>query len=184
MSTRFTAIVFTILVASSNLATAQFVQPSPEHKLLKRDVGTWEATTTMWMGEDGKPDPTAEPAVSKGKEVNHMLGDFWIVSNFEGEFGGMSFTGHSTTGYDLQKKQFVGSWIDSVSPSPMHMIGTFDKATDTMTFSTKGVGMDGQESLGKIVVKYTDDARIMTMYDIVDGKEIKSMQVVYKKVKD
>lgn len=131
MTSKISAILFATLFACSNLATAQFAPTSPEHELLKRDVGTWEATTTIWMGEDGKADPSAEPAVSKGKEVNRMLGDFWLVSNFGGDFGGMSFEGHSTTGFDPQKKQFV-----------------------------------------------------MTMHEVTDGKELKSMQIAYKKIKD
>lgn len=184
MSIRSCLFFAVLALCSLKTADAQFVTPSPEHEVLKKDVGTWEATTKMWMGPDGSPDPSAEPSVSKGTEVNRMLGDFWLISTFKGDFGGMAFEGHSTMGYDPQKKAFVGSWTDSVSPYAMHMTGSYDASTETMTLKSKGIGMDGKETTGKMTVKYSADGRVMTMYDIVDGKEIKTMEVSYKKVKE
>lgn len=157
---------------------AQFASPSPEHEVLKKDVGTWKAKMTMWEGE-GEPAMEAE-----GVETNRMMGDFWIVSTFKMDFGGMPFEGHGTNGYDPKTEKFVGSWVDSTSPYAMHMTGTYDEKTSTFTFKSEGLGPDGQPTKGKSVIVYKDDDhRTFTMYDIVDGKEVKKMVVEYERTK-
>ena len=92
-----------------------------------------------------------------------MIGDFWIVSDFSGDFEGMAFTGHGQFGYDAGKKKYVGTWIDSFSPNVTKMVGTYDADKKTMTYETSGVGMDGNPSKGKNVVVYGEDKRAMTM---------------------
>lgn len=186
---RMIASTFLALVVIStsfqSSANAQFLpEPSAEHKLLHRDVGDWDATVKVWMGPDGKADPSVEPQVSKGTETNRMLGMFWLLSTFKGDFGGMPFEGHAVNGYDSKKKKFVGSWTDSMTPFAMHMIGTYDKKSDSMTNVTKGIGMEGEEVTGKIVVKYEGkDKRLMTMYESQDGKDVKSMEILYVRSK-
>lgn len=182
---RFVLFAFTGLLAFANVSIAQPPGPTAEHEVLKKDVGTWKASMKMWMGADGKTDPTAEPQVFEGTEVNRMLGDFWVLSTFKVDLGGMEFEGHATAGYDSIKKQYVGTWTDSMSPFAMQMVGTFDPETDTMTMTSKGIGMDGKEALGKMTVKYQKDgSRLMKMYEIADGKELKSMEVLYTKGND
>ena len=161
---------------------AQGPEPAPEHQILQRDVGTWEATLQFWIGADGKADPTAEPQTSTGTEVNRMLGPFWLLSEFKGEFGGLPFEGHSINGFDPQTKKFTGTWIDSMTPNPMRMSGTFDAKTQTLTSTSRGIGMDGQPATGKVVVVYDgDQSRRMTMFENIDGKEVKSMEIIYKR---
>lgn len=154
-------------------------EPSREHTILKNDVGTWKAVVTMWM------EPGAPPSKMEGVETNRMLGPFWVISDFKGELMGMPFTGHSQSGYDPKMKKFVGSWIDSVSPHAMHMVGEFDDETDTFTFKTKGMNPMGEPTEGKTTLTYKDkDHRSMVMYDIVDGEEVKTMAIEYTRMKD
>ena len=83
--------------------------PGPEHEMLKKDVGTWDATVEMFMA------PGAPPAVSKGTETVTMLGGFWQVGEFKSEMIGQPFEGQGITGYDPAKKKFVGTWVDTMS---------------------------------------------------------------------
>ncbi|MCA9127168.1 MAG: DUF1579 domain-containing protein [Planctomycetales bacterium] len=170
------------LIVPAERAQAQFTEPSPEHKVVQRDVGRWNASVKMWMGADGQADPSAEPQVSKGSEVNRKLGEFWVLSTFKGEFAGMPFEGHSVNGFDPKTKKFVGSWTDSFTPHAMHMSGTYDEATETLTFVTKGIGMDGNEVEGKSEMKYEGKRRrVLTMYEMKDGKPIKMMEITYER---
>lgn len=163
---------------------AQLPEPLPEHDILKQDIGEWNATIKIWMGPDGKVDPSIEPMVSEGIEKNRMLGSFWVVSTFKGEFGGMPFEGQSMNGFDPKLKKFVGSWIDSTTPYPMHMVGEYDAETKTLTSTSTGVGFDGEETKGASTLVYKDkDHRTMTMYEIVDGKNVRSMQIEYERKK-
>ena len=164
-------------------AFAQGPEAAPEHAILKKDVGTWDATIKFWMGPDGKADPSAQPMESKGTETGRLVGEFWLVSDFKGEFAGMPFEGHGTTGFNPQTKKFQGSWVDSMNPFAMHMESTYDERTKTMTSLGKGVGPDGKETKSKSTVVYDgDNKRTFTMYDLkagTDNEWLRSMEIVY-----
>ena len=50
-------------------------KPTAEHKILARDEGTWDATIKSFNAG-----PDAEPAISKGTEVNTvMTGGLWTA---------------------------------------------------------------------------------------------------------
>jgi Protein of unknown function (DUF1579) len=177
--------VLSLVCAFTSSAVAQGPTATKEHKHLAADVGDWTAELKVWMGADGKADPNAEPQSMKGEESNRMLGDFWLVSSFKGDFGGMPFEGHSLTGYDVDRKKYVASWTDSMSPFAMHMEGTYDESTKTMTMMSKGKDMTGKETVGKTVSTWKDaDTRVFTMYELKEGTKdefIKSMEITYKR---
>jgi hypothetical protein len=55
--------------------------------------------------------PGAPPQSSRGVIVNRLVcGGLWLVSEFHNETTG--FDGHGIFGYDVQKKKYVGTWID------------------------------------------------------------------------
>ena len=156
-------------------------QPVEQHKISKQDVGTWHAVVKMWM-EPGQ----AEPEVMKGVETNRMLGEFWVVSNFEGEFMGMPFGGISLLGYDVDRKKYHGTWRDTMTPYVMVMDGTYDAATKTMTMVSEGKDMTGQPTRGKTVVTYEgENKRVATMYNKAPGSDemFKSMEITYTRRK-
>lgn len=178
-----TAILGLILLTGvTSKASAQFPAASKEHKILKLEEGKWDAAVTMFMGPEGPYDP---PVKSKGSETNRMVGDFWLVSDFKGNFEGLEFTGHAQFGYDAKKKKYVGSWIDSFSANATHMEGTYDAEKKTMTYHSSGMNPDGTPTKGKNVVVYGKDKRVMTMYyQAPDSKEmVKVMEIVYTPAK-
>ncbi len=160
-------------------AQAQSGTPSPEHKVLKADEGTWVAHCTMYM--PGAP----EPMEFEGTEVNRMLGEMWLISDFKADFGGMPFEGHATLGFDPKQGKFIGTWIDSFNPYTFHMTGVYDEATKTMAMDSKGVDpTTGEESEGKTEVVYGgDDSRTMTMWKKDGDEYVKEMVIVYKRKK-
>ncbi len=178
--TAATSLAFVFGTATA--ATAQFPTASKEHKILKLENGKWDAAVTMFMGPAGKYTP---PRKSKGKESNRMIGEFWVVSDFSGEFEGMKFTGQGQFGYDAAKKKYVGTWIDSFNSYPTKMVGTYDADGKTMTYATTGVGMDGKPIKGKNVIVYSDNKKVMTMYAAAPGTDtmIKVMEIVYTRAK-
>ena len=169
-----------IVFCVSTESRAQGSAASEEYKVLKLEEGDWNTEMTMFMGPEGPYDP---PQKSKGKESNRMIGDFWIVSDFKGEFGGMEFTGRGQFGYDASKKKYVGTWIDSLSPNRMEMVGTYDAAKKTMTYETSFVGMDGAPAKGKNTIVYGKDGHVMTMYVAAPGTDqmIKVMEISYSR---
>ena len=156
-------------------------QTSKEHEILKKDVGTWTAECKMWVAG-----PDADPIVSPGKETNRLLpGGNWLLSEFESEFGGEKFTGHGTFGYEPEKKKYVGSWVDSMSPYMMMMEGTYDDKTKTMTMFYTAKDPAGNEANGKTVCVTKDEkTRVFTMYmQARESKDkfVKMMEITYHK---
>jgi hypothetical protein len=151
-------------------------QPGPEHEMLKKDVGTWDATVEMFM------EPGAPPSVSKGTEVVSMLGGFWQTSEFKSVMMGQPFEGRGATGYDPAKKKFVGTWIDTMTPGYYTVEATHDAAKKTMTAFMEGPDPSGQVVKTKSVTEWKDaDTRVFTMY-APDAQTV-SMRITYKRRK-
>ncbi len=172
-----------MMACAATSVQAQFPTPeiTKEHKVLKKDVGVWDAETKFWPAG-----PNGDPMVSKGIERNRMIGGLWLLCNFSGEFGGQEFKGHSQTGYNSQKKKYVGTWVDSMSTHITTMEGTYDETKDELTSIMTSVDpATGNEITSKSVAKYTGkDTRMMTMYmaDPNDGDVwVKSMEISYKR---
>ena len=135
-------------------------KPGPEHELLKKMAGTWEATMKFGGME------------SKGTAVYKMdLGGLWLTSTFEGNFGGMKFSGRGLDGYDTTKKKYVGVWIDSMMTGVMVMEGTYDKDKKTFTMTGEGPGMDGKPEKYKAVTETKDDDNVVMSMYVGGGKE-------------
>jgi hypothetical protein len=151
-------------------------RPGKEHAMLKKDAGTWDAKVKMWMGP-------GDPVESKGTETNTMLGDLWLLSQFEGEIAGMPFKGHGQNGYDTVKKKFVVTWVDTFSTSPTILEGTYDEKTGELTMTGDSIGPDGSKMEMKQVTKHgADGSRVFTMFmkgDMTGGEWVKSMEVTY-----
>jgi hypothetical protein len=161
--------------AATGEQTPPMPKPGPEHEVLKKSVGTWDATVEMC-------DPTGAPvSTSKGVETNALsLGGLWLVSDFRGEMMGQPFQGHGVSGYDPVKKKYVGTWVDSMSVGLATMEGTWDPKTNTMTEWMEGPDPSGKVSKMKAVSEWKDDStRVFSMYE--EGKDKPSMRITYKK---
>lgn len=149
-------------------------KPGPEHEKLKQLEGTWDAILKMG------------PEESKGTMTWKMdLGGLWLVSEFEGEFGGQKFTGKGLDGYDPIKKKYVGVWVDSMSTSPMIAEGTYDKDGKVQTMTGEGPGPDGKPMKHKMTTETKDkDTLLWAMFGPgPDGKEGPMMSITYKRRK-
>jgi hypothetical protein len=171
--------MFLVLCAAAALPLAtvraqQPPKPGPEIEKLKALEGTWDATIKMQGGE------------SKGTATYKMgVGGMWLVSDFEGDFGGMKFQGKGMDTYDAGKKKFVTVWVDSMSSSPMIMEGEYDKDGKVLTLIGEGPGEDGKPTKYKSVSQLKDkDTMLFTMSAVgKDGKDAEMMTITYKRKK-
>jgi hypothetical protein len=132
-------------------------QPTSEHALLAQDVGEWTATVKMWMGP-------GDPVESTGTETVSMRGPFWQVADFKGNVMGQDFEGTGWTGWDAEKKQYVGVWIDSMTPGIAHGTATWDPAAKTFNGSMESMGPDGRMQTMETSVSYPNEGtRVFTM---------------------
>jgi hypothetical protein len=182
----FSRTLLSVCVVISSLSATAMAQPGPkptdEHKILASGEGTWDATIKSYM--EG---PDAEPAISKGTEVNTVMsGGLWVLSKFNGEFGGMKFEGRGQFGYDPIKKKYIGTWIDSMSPTLSVLEGEYDAKSKTMTYVGDGWSAEGIKYKQKMVTTTKDDgSRVFTLYmKVGEAKdEAKFMEITYTKRK-
>ncbi len=153
-----------------------------EHKAIAAEAGVWDAQSKFWMA------PDTQPMISNAVETNTILGGMWLVSDYRGDMGGMTFVGHGQFGYDPVAKKYIGTWIDTMSPYLSVMEGTRDPATQTLTMISKGRdARTGKESISKMVSKFKDeDHKTFEMYSPVAGQEgqwWKMMEIEYTRRK-
>jgi uncharacterized protein DUF1579 len=154
-------------------------KPGPEHALLAKMAGSWEATV-----KEASMDPKTPPTTSKGTEVDRMVGGLWLVSDFNSEMGGKSFSGHGVLGYDTDKKKYVSVWVDTMSTSAAMGEGSYDAATNKLTMMSK-TKMEGQEVTMREVTEFKDaDNLLFHLYmPGADGKEMEFLTIEYKRKK-
>ena len=154
-------------------------KPTPEHAILKKDVGTWDIDISMSFG--------GQEVKSKGRETVKMLGPFWSISNMTYEFMGSPAHGHAVIGYDAEKKKFIGHWHESASPHITAMEGTYDAKTKKLTMLMKGKGLDGKHQSYKSVVTYlTKDTKTFEFFTLQPGSKteyVKNMEMKYTRAK-
>jgi hypothetical protein len=178
------AAVFAIALARTAAAqeAMALLAPTKEHQNMAREVGVWDATSKIF------PTPDAEAMESKGVETVKMLGQFWLVADFEGEFAGMPFQGKSQVTFDSLKKKYIGTWIDSVSAVLLTMEGDYDVEKHELTMMMEGIdAMTGQPGKWKTVTRYeSEDAKTFEMYAPVEGEDgewWKMMEIKYTRRK-
>src|SRR5438105_2049762 len=100
----------------------------PEHKMLAKSEGTWDAHVKSWFDSD-------KPVESKGVMKRKMIMDgHYLREKFTGSFLGKDFEGLGIIGYDTDKKKFVMSWIDNFGNGITMNEGTYDTGKKTLTF--------------------------------------------------
>jgi hypothetical protein len=137
-------------IARSLVAAAQDpMVAGPQHELLQRYAGTWDAVLTT-QGQDGKDEQ------SKGVLVAKKSAGFFVVDDFEAEFMGQKFVGHGVHGYCPVRGAYFTHWTDSMSPSPLRAEGQYDEKSKTLTLVGECVGMSGKLEPCRIVTKHAD----------------------------
>ncbi|HSD72671.1 MAG TPA: DUF1579 domain-containing protein [Thermoanaerobaculia bacterium] len=160
---------------------AKYSTPGEEHKKLQNFVGTWDTTAKMWM------EPGATPQESKGTSENKMvLGGRFLEQTFEGTMMNQPFSGMGYTGYDLYKKHYIGTWMDTMGTSIMNATGTADPSGKTMTFTgSMDDPMSGKKmNFKEVVTMVDDDHHVFEMWmPGPDGKMFKTLEIQYAKKK-
>ncbi len=155
--------------------------PGDAQKKLDGMVGTWDTKVTMWMM------PGTDPMTSTGTSTNAwVMGGRYLEQRFKGDFAGMPFEGLGFTGYDNVKKQYWGTWMDSMSTAMMISVGSVSSDGKSWDFTaTMADPMTGKDSTVKEKVTIVDaDHHLMEMWGPgPDGKMFKTMEIAYARKK-
>ncbi len=157
-------------------AWQQSMMPGEQHQWLSQFDGKWVGEVKMWM------DPSQPPSVSKMKTINEMvMNGLFQKSTHTGMMMGMEFNGEGLVGFDNVKKVFNSTWIDNMTSSISVMNGTLSNDNKTLTMNgTMTDAMTGKDLDIKQVLTLLDkDKHIFEMFMVMDGKEIKTMEITY-----
>jgi hypothetical protein len=158
-------------------AMMKHATPGEHHKLYEKLVGKWTYTGQFFMGDT--PTPFA------GRAERKMILDGRFMTDHVFGDPPMVFEGMGWSGYDNHKKKYVYVWIDSMTTSLMTGEGTYDPATKTLTMTSEGFDpAAGAIIKGKDTTKFVSDDEVHhTFYKVVEGKEIKTMEMKYQRAK-
>lgn len=155
--------------------------PGPGHEVLGRCTGTFTTRMKSWM------EPGAPPIESEGKQTSRwILGGRYVVDDYESTFMGKAFHGMGINAYDNYKKQYISTWMDTMSTGIMILRGQYDDATRTLTLDgTFDDPTTGTPTKVKSVGRFVDaDTHVFEMYMGMPGGEwFKNMEITYTRVK-
>jgi hypothetical protein len=160
------------------------------HKLLSSLDGNWDYKIKFWMN----PDPNAKPQESKGTAVRKsIMGGRYVTMDVTGKMqmpdqtGKMKdvmFKGMGLEGYDNVKQKFVASWIDNMGTGIEFSEGTYDQATNTLTYTAEMEPVPGMKTAVREVIKIADKNHMnLEWYENRGGQEKKTMEINYTKAK-
>jgi Protein of unknown function (DUF1579) len=160
------------------------------HKLLSSLDGNWNYTIKMWMN----PDPNAKPQESKGTATRKsiMSGRYVAMDvtgrmqmpGADGKMKDVIFKGMGLEGYDNVKKKFVASWVDNMGTGIESSEGTYDPATNSLTYTSEIEMMPGMKTQIREVVKIADKNHMsLEWYETQGGQEKKTMEIAYTRAK-
>ncbi|WP_343696111.1 DUF1579 domain-containing protein [Flavobacterium sp.] len=164
--------------AAAAKAWQAYATPGESHKLMADEVGTWNCEMTFWYEPDGKPEKSTSVA-----NIKMILGGRYQEATYQGKIMGAPFEGKSTLAYNNASKEFTSTFIDNMGTGMMVATGKYDEATKSMELKGEMVNpMDGKKSPYREIYTIIDPTtRKMEMFDVKNGKEFKSMEIVMKK---
>ncbi|MEM6570630.1 MAG: DUF1579 domain-containing protein [Planctomycetota bacterium] len=169
-------------VCALTLQEAPEQQPQlDEHRWLQQLVGDWELTIEASMA------PGAPTTTWHSTESTRALGEFWIVTEGNADFGGQAFQSLQTVGYDPKQDAFVGSWIDTIQAMMWTYEGSLDESGRVLTLAADGPGMTDPSKTSKyedrIELVGPDHKRLTSAVQGDDGEWITFMTAEAKRVK-
>lgn len=150
-------------------------QPQKEHEWLKQLAGDWDLDMTM-------QEPGKDSVKAKGSETTRLLGAFWSISEINATMMDMPFSGRMTLGYNIEKKKYIATWVDSMQDYLWTYEGTLDPSGKILTLETTGPCpmQGGKMTKFKEVIEIQDkDHHTFTSHVDFDGKFVQMMNIKY-----
>src|SRR5262249_43491407 len=129
--------------------------PARDQAWLEQLVGEWDVKFSIYI------QPDQPPAESSGTDSVRALGAHWVVAETKTTMMGAAYHGILSLGYNAQKKQFGGTWIDSMGGHLWVYQGTLNDAGDTLTLDTQGPSLQSPDQTARYreVIQITGEDR-------------------------
>lgn len=151
--------------------------PGEPHEALARTAGTWNVSVKMWM------EPDAEPTVTEATAtIEPIMGGRFVRETVEGEFMGRPFHGISIVGVNNVTGEAEAVWYDNHSTTLYTYRGSIDETGGEIrlegTFTDPVTG-ERVETRTRRTIR--GDEMVETGWETRDGRERKSMELVYRR---
>jgi hypothetical protein len=148
-----------------------------EHDLLKQLAGKWKTECKdLTMG----PEPVVSTGTSEGRLI---LGDRWLVSDYQSTMMDMPFEGHGMLGYDTLKKKYISTWSDNMGTGIMVSEGTANASGNEITLTGSWDDPMGKKHSARMIFTIVNPTKhTFVMFDKeAGGPEKKVMEITYTK---
>ncbi|WP_374174429.1 DUF1579 domain-containing protein [Flavobacterium tructae] len=164
--------------AAQMKAWQEYATPGAPHKLMADEVGTWNCDMTFWSEPNGKPEKATSTA-----NVKMILGGRYQESNYQGTMMGQAFEGKSTLAYNNASKEYTTTFIDNMGTGMLVAMGKYDESTKSMELKGDMINpVNGKKTPYREIYTIVDaKTRKMEMFDVKNGEEFKSMEIIMKK---
>ena len=157
-------------------------KPSHFHRVLRRFIGEWKTTTSMWM------DPASPPMKSEGEaKYEWAVEGEWIRWQAVGQMMGQPSTSFGFLGYDNFKRKYVGASITSDSTALLHYEGSLDRTgNELLLWGPMDEPMTGEHDKP---VRYHfkfqgKDKFVVEIHDLaIGGEKTKVLEMVHERKK-
>ena len=161
---------------------AKAATPGPQHEMLKKLAGEWNATVKVQM--DPSQPMQEEHSTST---ITSLMDGRYCQEVASGSMMGQPFSGMGITGYDNVLGKFVSTWIDNMGTGIMTSTGTADASGKVITWiGSMSDPITGKMSKERMVTTFVDDDHhTLEMYSVPPGakKEMKTMTIEYSRKK-
>ena len=152
--------------------------PGAEHKKLADMAGAYDLTIKSYHT------PGAEPATEGGTATRRMiLGNRVLVEEVTSQMMGAPFNGQGLHGFDNVTGKYWATWNDSMSTGLMVSEGTCDANLACTYTGSYHDPVTKKPQTSRMTSKWTDKTtEVFEMFGPgPDGKEMKMMEITYKK---
>lgn len=166
-----------VLSCAAGFAQAAGPQAGKGAQDLQKYSGTWDIKAVI------RSSKSADPVEISGIAEKKVVGDRWIISNFQADFFGVKFSGQDFLGYDENAGSWRAVWVDSMNDRSIEYTGAGKNADDLVM-----QGRNKDPASGNwIVEKRTDVWRGVDEFDtnfvivLPDGSEYQSLSIRHKR---
>ncbi len=140
--------------------------PQPEHALLKRFVGEWHFERKV-PSEDGSTFQT----VGSGEMKADLLGGFFVACKWSGNTHDTDFDAVQTLGYDVEKEEYSGIWIDSFMSYQWQLRGSLEGNSKELVITANGPSPNGGTTEFRERYRFNSTGSITVVADMLQDRK-------------
>lgn len=173
--------------AKMEQAWMNYSTPNEHHAMLKAYEGTWNVVSRWWQAPGMPPSESTMTAVTRP-----AMGGRFYIEEMKGEISmgegapAMPFEGMAIMGYDNHKKMHFSTWIDNMGTGLIMDTGSCSSDGKVITTSSESYNpmYDKIVPMRSVATIVDENTRRLEMYGPgPDGKEFKTMELVYTRAK-